>query len=419
MSTHSQLSPSSRHRWAACPGSVREVAKYPERKSGPAAIEGTHTHTVLNQLLTNLTNVEVKVGEELEDHEGTFIVGEEQLERAMFAAAYVNRRCSELGYDAVLHSEFRVNPESLVGNPNMSGTADVVLYKPGDFLEVIDYKDGMDVVYAKNNPQLEQYAVGVVAELIQKNQPVPKRIQMTIIQPKLRALGMSGIDSWELPYSELTDIKDKMIVEWMATEAPDAPLIAGEKQCKYCAHKGNCNALVTQSLTASGIVFENLDIAKQSAEINPPLLPDDKLVEIMEAAPLVRQMIEAVEEEARRRLDAGKVIPGLKLVNGRGSRSWNVDEEEIAKKLKKMGVPKDKIFETKLISPAKVEKLKWVKGEQNVKLTDRQMKLISEYVTTVVGKPSVALESDHRKEVVPVQTLFSPVETVSLPEWLS
>lgn len=416
MSTHSQLSPSSRHRWAACPGSVREVAKYPERKAGSAAIEGTHTHTVLNKLLTN---VEVRVGDQLEDHEGTFIVGKEQLERAMIAVEYVNQRCGELGYDVVLHSEFEVNPESLVGNPNMYGTADVVLYKPGHTLEVIDYKNGINIVYAKNNPQLEQYAVGVVAESIQKNFPIPSQIKLTIIQPKLCGLGMSGIDSWEISHSELMAIKDKMIVEWMATEEPDAPLIAGEKQCKYCAHKGNCSAMVSQSLAASGIVFENLEVAKQAAEINPSLLPDTQLVEIMEAAPLVRQMIEAVEEEAQRRLDSGKVINGLKLVNGRGSRSWNIDEEEIAKKLKKMGVPKDKIFETNVISPAKVEKLKWVKGEENVKLTDRQLKLINEYVTTVLGKPKVVLDSDHRKEVTTAQSLFAPVETVSLPEWLS
>ena len=48
MSTaHAKLSPSKRHRWAACPGSIREEAAYPDERSGAAAIDGTHSHTLL------------------------------------------------------------------------------------------------------------------------------------------------------------------------------------------------------------------------------------------------------------------------------------------------------------------------------------------------------------------------------------
>ena len=47
MSAHAQLSPSKRHRWALCPGSIREEAKFPDERSGAAAIDGTHSHTLL------------------------------------------------------------------------------------------------------------------------------------------------------------------------------------------------------------------------------------------------------------------------------------------------------------------------------------------------------------------------------------
>ena len=47
MSDHATLSPSKRHRWAACPGSVREERAYPEDRSGPAAIDGTHKYDVV------------------------------------------------------------------------------------------------------------------------------------------------------------------------------------------------------------------------------------------------------------------------------------------------------------------------------------------------------------------------------------
>ena len=54
MSTgHAKLSPSKRHRWAACPGSVREEAAYPEQPSGAAAIDGTRSHTLLEYCIKN------------------------------------------------------------------------------------------------------------------------------------------------------------------------------------------------------------------------------------------------------------------------------------------------------------------------------------------------------------------------------
>ncbi len=55
------------------------------------------------------------------------------------------------------------------------------------------------------------------------------------------------------------------------------------------------------------------EIAQQAADLNPTAMTDEKISQIMLAAPLVRQMIEAVEEESLRRLKAGHPIPGLKV----------------------------------------------------------------------------------------------------------
>ena len=48
---HDQFSPSKRHQFGHCPGSIREQAKYPEGPSGPAAVDGTHTHTLLEHCI--------------------------------------------------------------------------------------------------------------------------------------------------------------------------------------------------------------------------------------------------------------------------------------------------------------------------------------------------------------------------------
>ena len=174
------------------------------------------------------------------------------------------------------------------------------------------------------------------------------------------------------------------------------------------------------------VVTQTLDVAQQSADKDPAQMDDAQIRQIMEAAPLMRQLLEAVEKEALRRLEAGTPIPGLKLVNGRGSRAWALPEEEMAEKLQKMGIPKTAIYETKLVTPAKAEKLTWEKRDgTKVSLTDRQLKRMEqEYVTKLAGKLTVVPESDSRPVVITnAAPMFSAVEAApaaeSLPSWLS
>jgi len=173
------------------------------------------------------------------------------------------------------------------------------------------------------------------------------------------------------------------------------------------------------------VVTQTLDVAQQSADKDPSAMDDAQIAQIMEAAPLMRQLLEGVEKEALRRMQAGQVIPGLKLVNGRGSRAWALPEEEMAEKLVKMGIPKGAVYETKLVTPAKAEKLTWSKRDgTEVQLTERQLKRMEqEYVVKMAGKLTVAHESDSRPAVVTnAAPLFSAVEAApaaeSLPSWL-
>ena len=173
------------------------------------------------------------------------------------------------------------------------------------------------------------------------------------------------------------------------------------------------------------VVTQTLDVAQQSADKDPATMNDDQIRQIMEAAPLMRQLLEAVEKEALRRLQAGVPVPGLKLVNGRGSRAWSLPEEEMADKLVKMGIPKTAIYETKLVSPAKAEKLTWEKRDgTKVSLTDRQLKRMDqEYVTKLAGKITVVPESDSRPAITTnAAPLFSAIPAAPvaepLPSWL-
>jgi hypothetical protein len=133
-----------------------------------------------------------------------------------------------------------------------------------------------------------------------------------------------------------------------------------------------------------------------------------------------------VEAEALRRMKAGQTIPGLKLINGRGSRAWALPEEEMAQKLVRLGIPKGEVFESKMISPAKAEKLRWKKKDgTEMQLSARQLKTMEqEYVVKLVGALTVALDADHRPAVSnDASSLFGAVDAAPVvetsPLWLT
>ena len=413
MSDHAKLSPSKRSRWALCPGSIREEAKYPDTGSGPAAADGTHSHTLLEHCIKTGEHPLSLTGNSVVDHEGSFVID---------ATAEYNGLCQVI-------SETKVDPAFLLGRSDLSGTVDIQIIG-GDTLELIDYKDGMNVVTAEGNLQLEQYAYGVLAGYklpVNGDYPIVT-VRMTIIQPKLALRGMPAITSHDVSVRDLLSRMGIIVTQAAATDAPDAPLVPGESQCKFCRAKGSCSALASNVMKEVGIMFQpvvsqTLDVAQQSADKDPTTMDDAQIAQIMDAAPLMRQLLEGVEAEALRRLQAGQSIPGLKLVNGRGSRAWALPEEQMAEKLVKMGIPKGAIYETKLVTPAKAEKLTWAKRDgSKVTLTERQLKTMeTEYVVKMAGKLTVAPESDGRPAVVlNAAPLFSAVETpAELPAWLS
>jgi len=417
---------------------VREEARYPDEPSGVGAVDGTHTHTLLEHCIKNSGDPTKMVGVKMKDHEGEFVVDRERADRVRVALDYVN---AQAGFIGTVVPEQRVHLRHLVGRDDMDGTCDVQIRIPLE-LEIIDYKDGMNEVEAKDNPQLELYALGALASYgLPVNGDYPfTTVRTTIIQPKMVIKGKPAITSHELTVPELMGKIGKFVAGAAATDRPDAPLVAGA-HCKYCKHK-SCATRAGNVMKEIGMAFPNVaegqalaainpvtELSQQAADLDPNTMTPEKIAQIMLAAPLVRQMIEAVEEEALRRLKAGQAIPGLKVVHGRGSRSWALPEDEMADKLIKMGIPKGSVYETKLVTPAKVEKLKWEAtkaGEKIVKqLSERQLKTLdTEYVAKVAGKLTVVPESDSRPAVVlDASPLFAAVPQApvaeALPSWLS
>ena len=105
---HYNISPSQLHRWLACHAAFQEERKYPEQPGGPAAVDGTHTHTLIEKCLTaegGILDAMFFIGEELEDHEGKFTVDLDRVQRANVCVHYVQQRQQELKPCAVRAEE--------------------------------------------------------------------------------------------------------------------------------------------------------------------------------------------------------------------------------------------------------------------------------------------------------------------------
>ena len=415
---HAKLSPSKRVRWAQCPGSVREERAYPESRSSPGAIDGTHTHTVLEWCIEN-GMINPIVGQTMTDDDGEFTIDDERAERVRFALAYIKSVKERLGENCQVLAEQRVDPKTLVGRDDLGGTIDVQVIG-SNVVELIDYKDGINPVRAKDNHQLQQYAAGWMAEHWNELSRYTA-IRLTIIQPKSRMKGATGIDMYEATLDEALGWLTQIVQEANATDDPNAPLVAGEAQCKYCPHTA-CAERNRAALAGAGISFE--DLSQQAADKDAATMTNDEIRKILEAAPLIRQMIANTEEEAMRRFKAGKAIEGLKVVRGRGSRSWALSDDEMAERLVKMGIPKAEVYSTSLISPAQVEKLKWTKkskGEEvQAQLSERQLKTLEkEYIKKSNGALKVALASAEGEAVVmSTEGMFQAVAETPAPEAL-
>ncbi len=422
MSTHSLLSPSSRYRWQACPGSVKACASYPEGSgSSAAAVEGTHTHTLLEYCLKNSQEPEHYLGTVLADHEGQFSPTRDQCTRVAVALTYIRERMAVINASWVVTEE-RVDPQLVLGRNDMGGTVDVQLHGP-EVLELIDYKDGMNEVEAKDNPQLEQYFFGVVGQMLKMNKlPSFKVVRLTIIQPRIALKGGNPVSFHDYLLDDLLLRSKQIIAEAEATDDPNAPRIPGEKQCRYCVHKVNCSEFTSWNLDKAGVKFGAIHkVEEQSA----PKMSNEKLRELIESGPLLRKLLEEAEEEAIRRISAGQPVPGLKVVTGPGRRSWAFDDEQMAAKLKRFGLPKGVLWKTTLISPAQIEKAKWEKRDgTTVQLTPKQLKLVeTELVKKSNGKLTCVPESDSRPglEYGDIHAMFKPSpEPVvpAVPDWL-
>jgi hypothetical protein len=364
-----------------CHGSVALEAPFPDSSSHFAA-EGTVAHELASECLISGADPALMIGKPATVDEFDFVIGEDMVDHVKDYMKLVR----EYAEGGELLVEKRVGIGHLTGEEGAGGTSDAIIIKGSEII-IIDLKYGVGVkVDAGGNQQLMLYALGALNEydLIGDFDTVT----MVIHQPRL-----NHVSEYSIPVSELLTFSDEVRSAADKVRSPDATLVSGEKQCKFCKAKAVCPALRADMAEVVGGAADVSDFADLVPQEITSETSDNYLPVAMSKVEMVEQWCKAVRAETERRLLAGQPVTGYKLVQGRaGNRDWKDPKavEEMMKKTFRMR--DDQVYDLKLISPTKAEKV--------FKENPKRWANLQEQIARSDGKPSVAPATDNRPEMV-------------------
>ena len=273
-------SASGMERLALCPGSWNASKGIPETSSKYAE-QGNRIHSLIaGEQVENPTTEELDVAAQCERLAGIIVL--QHMARPM-------EDCTEVW------RENRIWTKS--GNePLWSGKPDlVVIY--GKRAVIIDFKTGRgEVEHAANNKQLRALAVLIDGCFDGKLE----NVLVAIVQP-LASQSMSLCDYTKADL-DLAKVEVENTIE--AALLPDAKRVAGEAQCKYCPAKSRCPE-------ANGVLIE-------IANVQPivTMLSSVELGDLLDKCKLAENVVDALREEAKNRLEEGVAVEGWELKAG-------------------------------------------------------------------------------------------------------
>ena len=211
MTKHALLSPSSAHRWMACPGSISFAAEEPPRSE--AAARGALLH---EWVAWNLCP-EGAAPRPLPNPEEQDLI----------------EVCADYGWRLKKGStahwvEQPVPIADFTGEEGATGTVDLLVYRRRErVVDVVDWKFGSGVrvdagTSANPNPQLALYALGARAFLRHRRAADPKAYRLHVVQP-----AREGADIVELTLSDLNAFAERVRAAAQATSANPGRFVPG------------------------------------------------------------------------------------------------------------------------------------------------------------------------------------------------
>lgn len=420
MSEHAAFSPSGSEKRYLCPASYAVERDLPDESSAYAD-EGTDCHELAAACLRTGNPADFYLGKRMSNG---YEVTDEMVEAVQ---TYVNRVLTYAEGHTLL-VEQQVNYASFVNaaEDECWGTADaIVITADGEELQLHDAKFGrgvkVDASYAvdefvelnedgsprapkmKGNRQLMDYALGALNDFGMLGDF--KRVRLVIHQPRLNHLS-----EWDCTIDDLMEFakeeayailqcKNAATLHRTGKLEPTSSYFnPGEKQCRWCAHAGPCDALRAH---INREVFGEFDVIETGADPLPAQAEtptqSNQLGRALDAAPLIEHWLKTVRAEAERQAFAGNPPVGkdgsYKLVQGRmGNRKW-ADDQAAETQLKSMRLKQDEIYTFNLKTPPQIEKL--------LKPNPRKWAKLQPLITQSEGGISLAPATDKRPPYEP------------------
>jgi hypothetical protein len=346
-----------------CPGSVALCAKMPSKPSSKYADEGTLLHNVMDLILTTGQTPESFAGMEYEDITLTQELLDEKVYPALKALDEIDPN-KEMEYA----TETRVGFGDFL--PGVFGSTDL-LGRIGKRAFILDWKFGSGVpVPADDNPQLMFYAAAAMrTPEVQWVFDECDEVECIIVQPP-------SVKRWVTTTKRIKLFEQELAMAVKISEMPDAPLNTGE-HCRWCAAKPTCPKMTGLADRALHAQLDILNVAQIS--------------EYLKKADMLEQWIADVRSLAHQVLDAGKPVPGFKLVAKRAIRQWADDDQALVAMMNE-GIPEEELTQVKVISPAQAEKVLKKHGKQ----------LPANQVVAVSSGSTLVEESDPRPAVLQI-----------------
>jgi hypothetical protein len=344
-----------------CPGSVALCAKMPPKPSSKYADEGTLLHNVMDLILTTNQTPESFAGMEYEGIKLTQELIDEKVYPALRALDDIDPN-KEMEYA----TETRVGFGDFL--PGVFGSTDL-LGRIGKRAFILDWKFGSGVpVPADDNPQLMFYAAAAMrTPEVQWVFDECDEIECVIVQPP-------SVKRWVTTTKRIKAFEQELAMAVKVSQMPDAPLNTGE-HCRWCAAKPTCPKMTGAVDRAVHAQLDILNVAQIS--------------NYLKQADMLEQWITDLRALAHQVLEAGKPVPGFKLVAKRAIRQW-ADEKAFIEWANKKGLDEEQCMDKKLKSPAAMEKIVGKK------------ELPTELIVAVSSGSTLAEESDPRPAVLQI-----------------
>lgn len=374
---HARLSASSAHRWMNCPGSIR-MSEGIEDPETIYQIEGRAAHAyaeaVLRSEMTGQTISADSVEVETKAGPVPFPVDDAMREAVALYVETVTDLQKRIGGTLFIERTFDL---SILRPPEpMFGTADAVIV--GDrTIDVIDLKYGAGVtVEVTDNVQLLYYALGaIVAEFTRRvMDPTDTfgseivefgeesildaatkafdEVRVHIVQPRAPHSDGPVRSSLIFTGADIKAFAVRLLTRADDVQAPDAPLQAGS-WCQFCLARGHCPELAARSKLVAQTDFESVPM---EAPPDVEHMPIERVASILQNVDVLNIFIAALKQRITNELEAGREVPGWKLVNKRAQRQW-LGEDIVREWAEGNGLTLDDIYERSLRSPAQLEKI--------------------------------------------------------------